>query len=244
MTTSDHVLQVYRDLADWHERQGLDQLRDRFLVLAAAAAHAAGQAEEGERLRQRLLRGNPQHPLRPFTSFGQALHSTKVQAQIEDLRQEYPLPAAEDLLNSLRANSPPPPRRSASRVLPPTAPVIDLGNDALKVYRLNDADSDQVPVLPAWNEPAPRPASRKTSMPSPRSSHLHLGPGSSRAATVPVHRATTRVDIPRPSEKPAGKASEEQEEPSGAWVSLALFLLVLIGALTLAWLVLVQPFLT
>ena len=43
------------ELADWDERQGLDQLRDRFLVLAADAALSGGNAVEAERLRGRLL---------------------------------------------------------------------------------------------------------------------------------------------------------------------------------------------
>src|SRR5262249_7721987 len=123
MLTSHDMLMVYRDLAEYHERQGLDQLRDRFLVLAAAAAQTSGQSEEAERLRQRLLKGKPTHFLRPFTSMAQALQAPEVQTYVEDLRQEYPPRAAEDLLASVRGPAQPA-RRNSTRALPPTAPVI------------------------------------------------------------------------------------------------------------------------
>src|SRR5205807_405899 len=129
MFTSDDILHLYRDLADYHERQGLDQLRDRFLVLAAAAAQTTGQGDEAERLRQRLLKGNADHMLRGFTSMAQALRAPDVQTYLEDLRQEYPPRAAEDLLASVRRPALPA-RRKAARVLPPTAPVIDLDGPA------------------------------------------------------------------------------------------------------------------
>jgi len=79
MSTSDDVLRVYRDLADYHERQGLDELRDRFLVLAAAAAQSAGHAAEAERLRQRLLTSNASHLIGPYPSMAQAMNAPEVQ---------------------------------------------------------------------------------------------------------------------------------------------------------------------
>ena len=42
------------ELADCYDNQGLPQLRDRFLVLAADAAQTAGQPEEAERLHHAL----------------------------------------------------------------------------------------------------------------------------------------------------------------------------------------------
>src|SRR5438128_2135589 len=153
MPTSDDMLAVYRDLADYHERQGLDQLRDRFLVLAAASAQTVGYIDEAERLRQRLLRGNPHHLLRSFTSMAQAMAAPEVQTYVEELRLEYPLHAARDLLNSVRGHTSPP--RQSTKALPPTAPVIDLDAPAesLKVYRA--ADDAPVPAKSAWSDPLP-----------------------------------------------------------------------------------------
>ena len=145
MFTSDETLLLYRDLADYHERQGLDQLRDRFLVLAASAAQTAGQSDEAERLRQRLLKNHAHHMLRPFASMAHALHAPEVQTYVEDLRQEYPPRAAEHLLASLQGPARLT-RRQPTRILPPTAPVIDLDGPAetLKVYR--NQDESEVPT--------------------------------------------------------------------------------------------------
>src|SRR5579875_3384682 len=95
--------QVYKELADWYERQGQAAMRDRFLILSAEAAFSAGNRDEAERLRQRLLQGNPHHMLKPFNSFAQALQSTNIQIYIHDLQVNYPPQTAEDLLRDLRS---------------------------------------------------------------------------------------------------------------------------------------------
>ena len=66
MHPHENLLRVYRELADWYERQRQPQMRDRFLVLAADAAQTAGRADEAERLRLRLLKVNPHHMLKPY----------------------------------------------------------------------------------------------------------------------------------------------------------------------------------
>src|SRR5487761_779474 len=99
------ALQVYRELADWYERQGQPAMRDRFLILAAEAAFSTGKPDEAERLRQRLLQGNPHHMLKPFSSFAQALQSTNIQIYIHDLQVNYPPQTAEQLLQGLRGGS-------------------------------------------------------------------------------------------------------------------------------------------
>ena len=244
MFTSDETLRVYRDLADYHERQGLDQLRDRFLVLAAVAAQTAGQADEAERLRQRLLQGNTFHMLRSFASMDQALSSPDVQNYVEDLRQEYPVHAAVHLLSEVRGPVLPAPHiplsappRQPSRALPPTAPVIDLDNpvEKLKVFS-GQIDAD-VPTLPAWDE-QPR---RKTSFPAARPSKLFAATASARPATVPVKRTTVLESPVQPRQ--AATSAEEPEDMGGRWVGLALFVIVLAGALYLLGITLFGPFL-
>src|SRR5215472_15592699 len=114
------TLQVYKELADWYERQGQSAMRDRFLILAAEAAFSSGKTDEAERLRQRLLQGNPHHMLKPFSSFAQALQSTNVQIYIHDLQVNYPPETAEELLRNLRGSAEP----TAS--VPQTAPLIEV----------------------------------------------------------------------------------------------------------------------
>src|SRR5579871_2799451 len=97
------ALQVYRELADWYERQGQAAMRDRFLILAAEAAFSAGKSEEAERLRQRLLQANPHHMLKPFSTFAQALQSSNIQIYIHDLQTNYPTDKAQRLLQELKS---------------------------------------------------------------------------------------------------------------------------------------------
>ena len=86
--------QVYADLADRFARQGQLRNRDHCLVLAAAAALAAGRADEAERLRQRLLHANPYHLLRPDASLQEALQIKDIREYVEDLRRQWPPDAA------------------------------------------------------------------------------------------------------------------------------------------------------
>lgn len=231
MPSSDHMLLVYRDLADWHERQGLAELRDRFLVLAGAAAQIVGDPEEAERLWQRLLRSNPHHVLRKFASFADALQSSEVQTYLEDLRQEYPLHAAEDLHASIREASAPIPRPALahSEMLPPTAPVIHLRRqrEPLKVFR------DEETSAP------PKP--RKSALPTARQARILPASAAARPATVVVKQYTVPQSQPAPSAGPLAPEPGWDEEPRG-WVALGLFVLVSIAALLLGLVTLIQPF--
>src|SRR5215212_5918458 len=120
------VMTVYRELADHYERLSQSSMRDRFLMLAADAAFSAGQAEEAERLRQRLLAGNRHHMLRPYASFAEASRAADVQAYLDGLRANYPPDQARDLLNTLRGDEAHPPPALAETMPPPTAPARTL----------------------------------------------------------------------------------------------------------------------
>jgi hypothetical protein len=240
MPSADRLLLVYRELADWHERQGLAQLRDRFLVLAAAAAFSAGWSDEAERLRQRLLRGTPHHLLRPFYSFAEAMHSADVQGYLDDLRRQYPLEKAEKLLDSLRGHVPQPGRRE-SPFLPPTAPDIDIGpapddtTEPLKVYRMQDEPDDFVPILPPWDDvpattrPVSRPRPTRTTLPRP--------------VAIPVRPTALRRPVPRPESALGGGYLDEGDDAAGSWVGALLSVLVLAAAGALAFYTLAGPFL-
>jgi hypothetical protein len=138
-------LGIYRELADCYDRLGQVSMRDRFLILAADAALEAGQAAEAERLRQRLLHGSRHHMLRPYSSFAEAVKAPDVQTYLRDLRTNYPLDVAKQLLESLRGAAgpadapqpmnlsldpspplPPSPSPPAPAPIPPTAPLVDM----------------------------------------------------------------------------------------------------------------------
>ena len=95
-------LSVYRELADRYDHLGQVSMRDRFLILAADAALEGGRAGEAETLRQRLLQGSRHHMLRPYYSFAEAACAADVQSYLHDLRTNYPLEVAQQLLDSLK----------------------------------------------------------------------------------------------------------------------------------------------
>src|SRR5262245_63146051 len=102
MASAEQATQIYRELAEGYGRQGQAQMRDRFLVLAADAALAAGQKDEAERLRGRLLQHNPHHLLKPYSSFAEAMKSADVQNYVGALRRSHPYDKAETMLEELR----------------------------------------------------------------------------------------------------------------------------------------------
>ena len=59
------------------------------------AALRAGHTAEAELLRQRLLRLNPHHLLKPYASFAEAAGHPDIQSYIEELRLKYPVEVAE-----------------------------------------------------------------------------------------------------------------------------------------------------
>jgi hypothetical protein len=220
---------IYKELADWHERQRQAHLRDRFLVLAADSALAAGRYDEAERLRTHLLQRSPHHLLRPFASFADAMRSPDVQNYVNELRRSYPPGTAEDLLQKVTGHVPPQPPARPTRALPPTAPVLDLdappdpppaaepGPEPLKVYRVQDeAETDR------GSRPAPPP---------PRPSRPH-------AARLPLLDPVP----PRPP-RAEDAPGDADDVATGSWLSLGLFVLTLAAGLALAGYSLLGPFL-
>src|SRR5688572_24187740 len=101
MSARTDLGELYAAIAAAYERRGEAGMRDRFLVLAADAALAAGNAADAERLRRRLLQHSPHHLLKPYDSFEQAAVVPDLAAYIKDLRENYPSETARRLLNSL-----------------------------------------------------------------------------------------------------------------------------------------------
>jgi hypothetical protein len=254
MESGSNDYQVYKELAEWYERRGPASMRDRFLVLAADAALAEGDAEAAERLRARLVQANPHHLVKPYTSFAQALRSADVQTYVHDLRYEYPPEAARQLLQSLRDGA-----AHAAPAIPPTAPLIHFDEDdddegathlepapdLLKVFPLRD-EADQTEVAPP-----PRSARPRDATPPPRSAPT-ARPGGAPAApsgrsSTAAHRRPAplppAVQAPhRPPALPPPSAGPD-EYTGGGWLGVALFGLVCVGGVLLAGYALLRPFL-
>jgi hypothetical protein len=248
------TLRVYKDLADWYERQGQPAMRDRFLILAAEAAFSSGKPEEAERMRQRLLQGNPHHMLKPFSSFAQALQSSNVQIYIHDLQMNYPPETAEGLLQKLRGGS------EQTTTLPQTAPLIEIRDEqtlplentveALKVYPLRDEPPATAPPAPPvnpthLNRPTrPKQAATPPAVPAPARPST-LSPSASRPQPAkprqPVPSRPPRpAVVPEPSPPPAHL---ESAAPGGAWLTLLLFGMTVTAGGVLAVYTLARPFL-
>jgi hypothetical protein len=247
------TLQVYRELADWYERQGQAAMRDRFLILAAEAAFSAGNPDEAERLRQRLLQANPHHMLKPFSSFAQALQSTNIQIYIHDLQVNYPLETAENLLRSLRDGPTATPATSLGEStlgsVPQTAPLIEIRDEPtlpldnpmepLKVYPLRDEPQrTTIPTPPLKPTHLNRPAPRKPVVPARENASPPTAPP--RAQSAPA-RPPRPVALPTPM--PTLLPPPEPQGPPGVWLIHLLFgMIVTTGAALLAYTV-ARPFL-
>src|SRR5581483_10445209 len=147
MDTPTSNFQIYNELADWYEQKGPPAMRDRFLVLAADAALAAGDIAVAEHLRERLLQFNPHHLLRAYTSFVQAAAAAEVQAHVMELQRSYPPEAARQLLLSLRD-----PEAPTERRLPPTAPLIHIEENDFEGTAFLEPLPERLKVYPMRHE--------------------------------------------------------------------------------------------
>jgi hypothetical protein len=221
MTTKARSLQVYEELATWYDRQGQAKLRDWFLVLAADTAQTLGQADQAERLRQRLLHVNPHHLLRPYQSFAEALQAPDVKGYVADLRRNYPPETAEQLLRSTA-------KKKLIVPAPPARVTKSTEDDReLKVFRGRELVEEPLPVaeeIPPMPLPPPPAPIR---MPEPVAWKKQPLPG----AVRPV--------IADPVDE------EEEEGPTGLgfWVSSVLFVVTLVVGMVLLGYSLARPFL-
>jgi len=246
MPSADRTVAIYRELADWYDRQGQAQLRDRFLVLAADAARGLGNGDEADRLRLRLLQSNPHHLLKPFASFAEAMRSPDVESYIKGLKQSYPLETAQTMLDSLRGAKGNP-RPELSRLLPPTATDLDLDapdpedglNETLKVFRALEPMEEPEPMPVTPPKPAPRPVPlKKTALPKPPPPVPR--PVVAPPPTLPRAPAPARpLQLPRKDPVPV----DESDAPTGSWLATLLAGLVLILGSGWAVYTLVRPFL-
>jgi hypothetical protein len=232
-----NTLRVYKELAAWYEARGQAPMRDRFLVLAASAAQEAGGNEEAEQLRLRLLRGNPHHMLKPYSSFKQALQAEDVHSYLQALRTNYPREVAEDLLRSLQTGeqawqapdtgplqpvTPPPivpPAPAPPTPSPAQPPPVTPGRV--------EAVEETIPPRPRTSSPMPPPEPPPPTLPPPPSARPPHRPETKPLASSPVNetlppwrgrRQGPAPEDPPPSPPPLPSPTEKRPLPRTAMV--------------------------
>ncbi len=262
MANTANLHRMYEDLADMYDRQGQAKLRDWFLVLAADAAFTVGMKEPAERLRSRLLKENPHHLLKPFTSFSEALNSPDIQSYIGDLRRAYPPESADQLLRTHKPNSGtsplpepvkakqeksaipmstssalPKPERPAPRREPVLDNLDDAARDEPPVFRMNDS----LPEPPAkQNHPKPQKLIVGRNPLPARKPNPYRTP-----SPTPDWNRQETSPLANKAEKKLPKFASPEEEVSRASgiVSGFLFLVIFLAGASLLAYSLVKPFL-
>jgi hypothetical protein len=236
--------QLYLELSDFYDQRGEAQSRDRFLVLAADAALAAGERQEAEALRQRLLALNPHHLLKPFHSFEEALKSRDVADYLNALRRRHPPEQVANLVETTIKLSPKgkiskdqaphihvPPDRGEPPVGPPGVEAFRLRKDepAATTIRPRPAPPPPIPSVPS-NPGRGKPLSnvQQTPLSLPP---LPLPPEPSRPLAGSPFR-------PKHSSLPAASIPVYQgprmAATPGAWFCSLLFFLLLMGGVGIA----------
>lgn len=247
MTSQADAARVYGGIADIYERRGQGQMRDRFLVLAADAAHAAGKSTEAESFRQRLLQASPHHLLKPYESFSQAIQSPDLMAYIQDLRRHYPPDAAEELLGTLKredetsdAGKAASPSAKPPSTRPPEqpAPVYRIRDDKKNPQREDAALAATMPPGSMAKVAAEIKAAQKSA-----GTAADKGRPSSRPDRPPP-RPLAPVVLPGPLSTGDEPDTKRDEFEQGAWLASLLFgVLTCAGLLWLAYTV-ARPFLS
>jgi hypothetical protein len=270
-TVENKHVRVYCELATVFAEQGQDQLRDRFLVLAADAAREFNLDAQAEELRVRLLEFNPHHLLKPFASFEEAMSADDVRSYVEGLRKKYPFEESEQLLNELR--------NERSR-LGPGEPAMATPRDPTPPQDADDApdfaatareDGDEPPVFRFQDEnesrkareasPAVVPSSAEGDGP-PETIPIRAEPFAMPACERPLDLrqrdeglafARSSGEMVGPIEASPGIVSldgtadepalGEEDLTAGAWVATTLLVVVVLAGVTLAVYTFAKPFL-
>jgi hypothetical protein len=235
MDPRENLLRIYRELADLYERQRQPQMRDRFLVLAADAALLAGRNDESERLRLRLLKVNPHHMLKPYSTFAHALKAPDVLTYVKDLRMNYPADVAEDLLRTLQAEAIRPASDAAASGIPATAPVVDIGGSLPSSLAQPGAE----PAATLEQTAAPGPLNAPRARP-PVPQTIPLQPQRAAPRPAPARRP---LPAPPPDARPGLSPPDDDPPAAGSWLASLLFLLVLLAGVALAGYTFLRPYL-
>ncbi len=105
MSAASHLLPIYLHLAAASYRRRRPHVRDRFLLLAAAAAAEMRLDPVARRCRKLVLEHNPRHLIGRWPTIEQALLDEEYLCFLRQLRRRYPLEKAEQLLQSLEIDA-------------------------------------------------------------------------------------------------------------------------------------------
>ncbi len=204
-------LRAYLDLVELYDQRGEANMRDRFLILAADAASAAGLTQLAEQLLQRLLQFSPHHMLKAYRSFPEALKAEPVRNYLADLKQNYPPEMVRNLLEVARSGD----RPQRSRAPSPTAMPFSQTLPAGGIPAPRSPADDETAILPP--PPVARSGDRATTArPAPAQSQARAppadpfprqpqplpalpGPGPPRRRW---HRPSSRPSRPPPATRP------------------------------------------
>ena len=115
MHDHERAMLAYVKLADVSQQKQQLPGRDKFLILAGAAACRAGWLDVAARCRELVLSHNPHHLLREHDSFPDALRSAEFEPFLKQLERQCGYERAEHLLGELGIDpAVPPERRDAS----------------------------------------------------------------------------------------------------------------------------------
>lgn len=233
-TVENKQVRVFRELASSFAQQGQDQLRDRFLVLAADAAREFNRADEAEVLRQRLLEHNPHHLLKPFASFEEAMQSEDVRSYVEGLRKKYPFDDSEQLLAEMHSGEP---------KFGPSEPkhhddIPDFGatppREEAAVFRFQEETESPIPP------PLPQ-ATAELRETIPFREESPLDQPSIQPSPFAQPEREPRPLVPAPLPEPEEAADDELT--AGSWLVTTLLVLVILAGVGLAFYTLARPFL-
>lgn len=101
MPDHERAMLTYVSLADLSQQKQQLLGRDKFLILAGAAACRGGWPDVAERCRSLVLENNPFHTISRYASFPDALRNSEFEPFLKQLMRFCPYERAEHLLSSL-----------------------------------------------------------------------------------------------------------------------------------------------
>ena len=115
---SDHEAAMlnYLTLADWSQRKGQSLPRDKFLLLAGAAACRSGLPDIADYCRRQVLANNTAHLIGRYASFSEALKSDDYRTFEKQLQKFCSAERAEHLVGWAEAPPESPPLLSVDDV--------------------------------------------------------------------------------------------------------------------------------
>lgn len=225
---------VYAELAKYCHDTGRFQERDRFLILAADSAWSAGDIDQAEKFRSRILDYNPNHLLKPYPSFDEALKSPDIKAYVQQLRRGYPQERAAAMLKEFVGDR----REAIEETVKANSPIFNLAPPRFDLPAKGEAPPPA--VRPKAAEPKGSTKAVPSQTPSKPASDLDVPV--SRQITVAKAQKSPLATPASPTRSPRPSHQKVPDDVSGGWVGTTLFTLLVIMTLVAVLHVFVQPF--